>query len=599
MKTGTLSIHSENIFPIIKKFLYSNQEVFLRELVSNAVDATTKIKTLANIGEFQGELGDLRVTVIANPEDKTLRIIDNGIGMTADEVEKYINQIAFSSAEEFLSQYKDAANIIGHFGLGFYSAFMVAERVELLTKSYKPGAEAVKWSCSGNTTFDLEPVEKETRGTEIILYLAEDATDFAQSYRVNEVLNKYCKFLPVEVYHQDKLINETHPIWKKTPTDLQEEDYKDFYRKLYPYSEAPLFWIHLNVDYPFNLTGVLYFPKLTKDLDFQRNKIQLYANQVFITDAVEDIVPDYLTLLHGVIDSPDIPLNVSRSYLQTDANVRRISSHISKKVADKLSQLFHEDRASFEAKWDNLGVFVKYGMIRDNSFNEKARSFCLVQNTKDQFYTLDEYLAFIKVNQTNKEGRTVFLYTTDSVAQHSYIQAATKRGYDVIRLDGMIDMNWVQFIEHQLDNTTITRIDGDLIDRLIDKGIAAVSLLNEEEENTLKDIYSEAIGSPVIKVECQPNAEDDLPLVITKPEYQRRIFDMSKSGMFGASAIPDLFNVVVNTSHPLAKRLVLMPAGEDRTRMAKHTYELGLLAQNMLTGDALTAFIERNVAMMR
>lgn len=599
MKSGNLSIHTENIFPIIKKFLYSNQEVFLRELVSNAVDATQKIKTLASMGEFQGELGETKIEISIDPEAKTLKILDRGIGMTADEVEKYINQIAFSSAGEFLDKYKDsAANIIGHFGLGFYSAFMVAGKVELITKSYQD-APAVKWICDGSTSYEILDDEKQERGTEIILHIEDEHEEYLKSYRIEEILNKYCRFLPVPVEFEEKIINDVEPIWTKHPTSLTDTDYSDFYRNLYPMSEPPLFWIHLNVDYPFNLTGVLYFPKVRNELDLQKNKIQLYSNQVFITDSVEDIVPEYLTLLHGVIDSPDIPLNVSRSYLQTDAAVRKISSYISKKVAEKLNNLFKENREDFENKWEFVGTFVKYGMIKDSSFYDQARKFCLVHNTDGKCFGIDEYLDFIRPNQTDKNDKLHILYSDDKEAQHAYIASAKRRDYDVLLLDNIIDPHFIGYMEHQLGNTDIARVDSDTIDKLIDKGIEKSSLLSEEEEKEIRTIFQNVVNKPLVRVELQANGEDDLPVTVTKPEHQRRIMEMQKRGMMGMGGLPDMYNLVINTGHPLSKKLLSTTDSELRSEMAQHAFELALLSQNMLAGSEMTAFIERNIKLMK
>lgn len=600
MKKGALSIHTDNIFPIIKKFLYSNQEVFLRELVSNAVDATQKLVALSSIGEFNGELGDITIEILLDEDARTLTIRDKGVGMTAEEVEQYINQIAFSSAEEFLARYQDAgAQIIGHFGLGFYSAFMVAGQVEIRTRSYKPDAVAQRWTCDGTTEFTLEDAEKDFRGTDVILHILPEHDEYLKSYRLSEILNKYCKFLPVEIEFEGTVINETQPLWKKKPAELSSEDYTEFYSKLYPYSEAPLFWIHLNVDYPFTLTGILYFPRLRPNMDLQKNKIQLYSNQVFITDAVEDVVPDYLTLLHGVIDSPDIPLNVSRSYLQTDANVRKISSHISKKVADKLNELFNENRDDFNSKWEYIGVFVKYGMIKDHQFYDRARKFCLLYNTDNEFYTLDEYREKIQVRQTDKDNNVVILYATDVQGQHTFIDAAKKQGYDVIIMDGVIDLNFIQFIEHKLEKVSIVRVDSDTVDKLIDKGVEKASLLNEEEEKIIVDLFNAQINSPFVTVTCRPLADDMLPVAIVKPEHTRRVTDMYKNGMLGAQTMPESYRFVVNSAHPLAKKILLQPEGPARTELAAHAYQLALLSQNMLSGQALTNFIERNVELMQ
>jgi molecular chaperone HtpG len=590
--TGTLSIHTENIFPIIKKFLYSNQEVFLRELVSNATDATQKLRTLASTGEFKGELGELRIRIAVDAEAKTLTISDSGIGMTAEEVEKYINQIAFSSAEEFLEKYKDASPIIGHFGLGFYSAFMVAERVEIFTRSWKEGAEAVHWTCTGTTEYSLEPTEKELRGTDIVLHLAEDSLDYAKAFEIETLLKKYCRFLPIEIEFEGKVINNTTPLWTSTPSELTDEDYTKFYTELYGYGDTPLFWIHLNVDYPFTLKGILYFPKLKPNADFQKNRIQLYANQVFVTDHVEDIVPEYLALLQGVIDSPDIPLNVSRSSLQTDANVRKINSHISKKVADKLNELFAENRSAYEQKWESIGVFVKYGMLRDDSFYDRVKKACLLYDTEKNFYTFEEFTARIAANQTDKDGNVVWLYATDSQEQHVYIDAAVKRGYTVLLFDGMLDSHLISFLEMRNDKTKMVRVDSDLLDRLIDKGIEQASPLNEEETKTLEELYKSALGDKMFALELAAGGETDLPVAAIRPEQQRRFRDMSRVGMMGGMEMPDFVTLVVNTHHPLAKKLLLMPEGADRNEKAHEAIDLALLSQGLLQGADLVAYIE-------
>lgn len=600
-KTGTLSIHTENIFPIIKKFLYANQEVFLRELVANAVDATQKLKTLSNVGEMQGEVGDLTIRVRIDAEAKTLTISDAGIGMTADEVEQYINQIAFSSAEEFLGKYKDAQGIIGHFGLGFYSAFMVADKVELVTKSWKD-APAVKWSNTGDTQFTLEPAERATRGTDVILHVGAEHDEFLQPWRIREILNRHGKFLPIPVEFEGEVINNVAPLWAKNPADLSEQDYKDFYNTLYPLSgEAPLFWVHLNVDYPFRLTGILYFPRLRQGVDMQKNKIQLYSNQVFITDNVEDIVPDYLALLHGVIDSPDIPLNVSRSYLQTDAAVKKISGYISKKVADKLNELFHDDRPGYEAKWENVGVFVKYGMIRDSAFADRVEKSVLVYDTDQKLYTLPEWREHIQAAQTDKDNKVVYLYANDAKAQDGYIQAATRKGYHVLLLDGILDTSFLQYMEHRVESSTWVRVDAGPLDKLVDKGVTQASLLNETEEAELKTLFEEIVkvsgGSPLTAVQFEALGEDELPVVITRPEHQRRLQDMARMGMLGnMGELPEQYNVIINTAHPAAKTL-LLATGEVRTTKARHLYDLARLQQGLLTGSALTDFVRRSATM--
>ncbi|MBX3102063.1 MAG: molecular chaperone HtpG [Bacteroidetes bacterium] len=598
-KSGNLSIHTENIFPIIKKFLYSHQEVFLRELVSNAQDATQKLRTLSAKGEIPGELGDLTIEIRIDEAAKTLTISDYGIGMTAGEVEEYINQIAFSSAEQFLEKYKDTASqIIGHFGLGFYSAFMVANKVELVTQSWQPGAAAVHWTCEGSTTFEMQPGTRARRGTDIILHINDDSDEYLKSWRIEEVLRKYCRFLPIPVKFNDQVINDTEPAWIKKPGELTDQDYKNFYQKLYPMQEPPLFWIHLNVDYPFTLTGILYFPRIKPNVEIKKNSIQLYSNQVFITDNVEDIVPDYLGLLQGVIDSPDIPLNVSRSYLQTDAAVRKISSHISRKVADKLSELFKLDRKEYEQKWESIGVFVKYGMVRDNAFYDRVKDACLLYNLKQEFYTIEEYKEKVKATQTDKNEKVVFLYVTDADEQHSYIQAAQKRGYDVLLLDGILDMHLLQYLDHQLSDVSFARVDSATLDKLIDKGVEKSSLLNEEEEAYLKDKYQAVLAHPGAQVECEPLGEDELPVLITRPEHMRRLLDMNRYGLLGGGELPENYTVVINSAHPLARKILLQSDGEGKDNLIRHSYELALLSQGMLTGDRLTGFIQRDLAYM-
>jgi len=593
--TGTLSIHTQNIFPIIKKFLYSDQEVFLRELVSNAVDATQKLRTLSGRGEATGELGDLTITIALDKEARTLTITDRGIGMTANEVEQYINQIAFSSAEEFVSKYQDTGNaIIGHFGLGFYSAFMVAKEVELFTLSYKEGAEAVRWSCDGSTTFTLEPTETHTdRGTRIVLHLADDANEFLEPHRIREVLTKYGKFLPVPVSFEGTVINPNEPLWLKHPTELTADDYTQFYQELYPFAEPPLFWIHLHVDYPFTLNGVLYFPKLKPGGDFQRNKIQLYSNRVFITDAVDDIVPDYLTLLHGVLESPDIPLNVSRSYLQTDANVRKISNHVAKKVADKLNELFNDNRTAYEEKWDSLGLFIKYGMLRDTTFYDRAQSFFLFKNTEDKYFTLQEYRNHIAPAQTDKNCKVVYLYATDTDAQHGYIEAARRKGYDVLVLDGMLDAHFVNYLEMRLDGGVMHRVDSDVLDKLIDKGVEKVSPLNETETEDLKKLYQEAAPIAITQYTTEVLDETDPPVALVRPEYLRRLKDMQHVGMGALSDFPDQLNLVINTAHPANKKLLLLSAGPEREAFIQRVFDLARLQQQLLSGKDLSDFIDR------
>ncbi|MDE0471109.1 MAG: molecular chaperone HtpG [Ekhidna sp.] len=620
---GTISIHTENIFPIIKKFLYSDHEIFLRELVSNAVDASQKIKQLAQLGEYNGELGDLTINVAFDKKKKTITISDNGIGMTADEIKKYINQIAFSGAAEFVEKYKDKADnqqIIGHFGLGFYSAFMVAKKVEIDTLSYQEGVQAAKWIGKGDTDFEIKEGKRKTRGTTITLFVADDSEEFLEESRLQSILDKYSKFLPIKIkfgqkdksvedgkdkdgnpkyktVKEDNIINAVAPIWAKSPNDLKDEDYLSFYKTLYPFSEDPLFWIHLNVDYPFNLTGVLYFPKLKKDFDVQKNKIQLYSRQVFITDEVKDVVPMFLQLLHGVIDSPDIPLNVSRSYLQSDSNVKKINGYITKKVADRLGDLFKNDREGYEKKWEDIGIFVKYGMISEEKFDEKAKDFALVKNLDGKFFTIEEYKKHIKINQTNKDKDVVVLYTTDAAAQHGYIETAKKRNYDVIELGEPLDSHFISHLEQKNEKLQLQRVDADVIDKLIDKDEKKESVLSEKENESLKKIFEKAINNTNNTVTVQPMAADDLPVTVTLPEFIRRMKDMQATGggpmMFGE--MPLNLSVAVNANHAVSRKILKADSNEDKERLAKQAYDLALLSQGMLTGKDLTDFINRSV----
>ncbi|GAB3202846.1 molecular chaperone HtpG [Pontibacter aydingkolensis] len=597
---GSISIHTENIFPIIKKFLYSDHEIFLRELVSNAVDATQKMKRLASIGEYKGDLGELKVVVSVNKDAKTITISDNGIGMTAEEIKKYINQIAFSGASEFVERYKESGGdknqIIGQFGLGFYSAFMVAERVEIVTKSYQEGAEPAHWTCDGSTEFAIAPAHKETRGTNVILNVAQDSEEFLEPARIKTILEKYCKFLPVAVEFEGDIINNPNPIWTKQPSELTDEDYKSFYKELYPFSEAPLFWIHLNVDYPFNLTGILYFPKIKNDFELQRNKIQLYSRQVFITDEVKDVVPEFLMLLHGVIDSPDIPLNVSRSFLQADSSVKKINTYITKKVADKLNEIFKKDRTAFETSWEDINVFVKYGMLSDDKFYEKAKDFVLLQSVDGKYYTIEEYKALTQANQTDKNDQLVLLYTTDTDKQHAFVEAAQNRGYDVLKLDTMIDSHFIGMLEQKLEKTTLKRVDSETVDKLIERDEAKESVLNDKEKESLKGIYETAIDNKNMMVEVAPMSPDDAPVIITLPEFMRRMKDMSKAGgggMMFMGDMPDTYNVTINANHSLNQR-ILNAKEENRPRIARQAYDLALLSQNMLSGASLTAFVKRS-----
>jgi len=620
---GTISIHTENIFPIIKKFLYSDNEIFLRELVSNAVDATQKVKRLSSLGQYNKELGDLTIQVSVDEKAKTITISDRGIGMTADEVKKYINQIAFSGATEFLEKFKeakDANEIIGKFGLGFYSAFMVAEKVEIETLSYQDGAEPARWICDGSTEFEITEGSKLTRGTDVILYINKDSEEFLQKHKIQEILDKYAKFLPVPIQFETKqeteedgkdekgetkyktidvpnIINDTVPIWTKQPSDLKDEDYLKFYQQLYPFSEEPLFWIHLNVDYPFNLTGVLYFPKLKNDFEVQRNKIKLFSRQVFITDEVKDIVPEFLMLLHGVIDSPDIPLNVSRSFLQADSNVKKINSYITRKVADKLNELFKKDRKAYEEKWSDIGLFAKYGTITEEKFYEKAKEFVLLTNTKNEHYTLEEYNAKVKDFQTDKSGRTVYLYTIDEERQHAYVQAANKRNYDVLLMNIPIDNHFMQHLEMKLDKVSFKRVDADVLDKLIEKEDTTKHELTEEETKKLKEIFEEAINNSNMKVEVESLSAEELPVTITMEEWMRRMKDMAKMGGGGMNfygSLPDTYKVAINANHKLVSK-ILQSDSPQQVTLAKQAFDLALLSQGLLKGADLTAFVERSI----
>ena len=622
---GTISINTENIFPIIKKFLYSDHEIFLRELVSNAVDATQKIKRLSSLGHYDKELGSLNIKVAVNAEAKTITVSDSGIGMTAEEIKKYINQVAFSGATEFMEKFKeanDANEIIGRFGLGFYSSFMVAEKVEIQTLSYQEGAAPARWTCDGSTEFEITEGTRTERGTDIILYINEDSLEFLEENRIQSILDKYAKFLPVPVQfgtktesvedgtdeegkpkykriEVDNIINNTNPIWTKAPADLKEEDYLDFYRELYPFQEEPLFWIHLNVDYPFNLTGVLYFPKLKNDFEVQKNKIKLFSRQVFITDEVKDIVPEFLLLLHGVIDSPDIPLNVSRSFLQSDSNVKKINSYISRKVAEKLAELFKKDRKAYETKWSDIGLFVKYGALSDEKFYEKAKEFLLLTNTNNEHYTLEEYNAKVKDFQTDKNGQLVYLYTADAEHQHSYIQSAQKKNYDVLLMNSPIDTHFIHHLEMKLEKTSLKRVDADVLDKLIEKDDAEKHSLTREETEKLKAIFDKAISNINMKVEVESQPADHMPVTITMEEWIRRMKDMNRlgGGMNFYGAMPDTYKVSVNGNHKLIHK-ILSADEAQQTVLAKQAFDLALLAQGMLKGADLTAFVERSVEVL-
>lgn len=624
MATGSIRVQTENIFPIIKKFLYSDHEIFIRELVSNAVDATQKLKTLAGVGEFKGEVGEPKIEVVLNAKKKTISIIDQGIGMTAEEVDKYLNQVAFSSAEEFLAKYKgqNESNIIGHFGLGFYSSFMVADQVEVFTKSWREGAEAVRWECDGSPEYILEPnADRTERGTEIRLHVNKDSEEFLDEFRLRNILTKFCKFLPVPVFFRDanakeekpkegeepvapKPINNTHPAWTKKPSELTREDYEAFYRELYPLSETPLFWIHLNVDYPFNLTGILYFPKIKHTYEIQKDKINLYSNQVFVTDEVKDVVPEFLMLLHGVIDSPDIPLNVSRSYLQGDPNVKKINAHITKKVADKLDEIFRNDRTDFEGKWESLGLFVKYGMLTDEKFYEKARSFCVLQEVvSEKFMTLDEYMMAAETLQTNKDKKIVVIYTTDEVQQDAYIKAAKAKGYYVVKLNDLIDPSWIGHIEMKLEKVQFVRVDADIAENLVDKAESGESVLTPEQAGQLVDLFKSRVTNTTAVVEVKGLSTDAPAVVATRPEWSRRMKDMAQAsgggGMMGFYAsMPDEVNFTLNGNHPIHTQILGESDENKQDKLVRNLLDLALLSQGMLKGNALTEFISRSVELM-
>lgn len=625
---GNISIHTENIFPVIKKFLYSDNEIFLRELVSNAVDATQKLKRLSSLGKISGEVGDITVSISLDEKAKTITISDRGIGMTAEEVKKYINQIAFSGAEEFVEKFKeakDANEIIGRFGLGFYSAFMVADLVEIQSLSYQDDAEPVRWECDGSTSFEISEGNRTERGTDIILHVNTDSEEFLNESRLQEILTKYGKFLPVPIkfgtrttsesdgedeegkpkyksVEVDNIINNTSPAWIKAPSELKDEDYLAFYRELYPFAEDPLFWIHLNVDYPFNLTGILYFPKIKNELDIQKNKIKLYSRQVFITDEIKDIVPEFLMLLHGVIDSPDIPLNVSRSFLQADSNVKKINTYITRKVADKLSELFKTDRKGFEEKWNDIGVFVKYGMLTDEKFAEKATDFCLVKNTENEYFTLKEYAAKVKDIQNDKDGQVVYLYSTDTANQDSFIASATEKGYDVMVFDSPIDSHFVGFLESKVEKTSLKRVDSDIIDQLIKKEDNDQKLtLTEDESASVKSIFEKTIHKETYQVEITALKEDAMPVTVTMDEFMRRMKEMAQNGegaMGFYGSLPDNYKVTVNGNHPLIKRILEEKDEANKEKLAKQAFDLALLSRGLLTGSELTDFVKRSVSLI-
>ncbi len=617
MKQGNIGVTTENIFPVIKKFLYSDHEIFLREIVSNAVDATQKLKTLEGKGEFKGELGELKVTVSFDKEAKTITVSDRGIGMTADEIDKYINQIAFSGANDFLDKYKDdATQIIGHFGLGFYSSFMVSDRVDIITKSYKD-APAVKWSCDGSPEYTIEETDKADRGTDIVMHISEDCEEFLDKWKLEGLLKKYCHFLAVPVAFgkktkwdeeqkksvetdEDEIINDVEPLWTRKPGELKDEDYKQFYRHLYPMADEPLFWIHLNVDYPFNLTGILYFPKIKNQLDIQRNKIQLYCNQVFVTDQVEGIVPEFLTLLHGVIDSPDIPLNVSRSYLQSDSNVKKISQYITKKVADRLNSIFKNERKEFEEKWDDISIFIDYGMLSEEQFYDKARQFFLLKDTDGKYFTLDEYKTLTESAQTNKDGNLVYLYAQDPEAQYTYIEAARNKGYNVLLMQGQLDTPLINMLEQKLEKTTFSRVDADVIDRLIVKDDSTGTELGKEESEKLQNAFKELLpkmDKTEFNVQTSALGIGQLPVMITQSEYMRRMKEMSRMnpGMAFYGEMPDTYNLVLNTDDEIIKSCIENPDNEKISQLI----DIALLQNGMLKGEALTKFVKRSVSMIK
>ena len=624
MQKGQIRVQTENIFPIIKKFLYSDHEIFLRELVSNAVDASQKLKTLSGKGEVKGAIGDLRVDVVLDAKEKTLSIIDNGIGMSSAEVDKYINQVAFSGAEEFVNKYKDTS-IIGHFGLGFYSSFMVSDKVDIYSKSHTdtPG---VFWSCDGSTEYELYEVDYSARGTKIVLHINEESAEFLDPHRVKSILERFCKFLPVAIYFTDanaekkeaskeegkaeeleieKSINNTNPIWVRKPADLTKEDYEKFYKELYPFGETPLFWIHLNVDYPFNLTGVLYFPKIKQSFEIQKDKIQLYCNQVFVTDEVKDIVPEFLMLLHGVIDSPDIPLNVSRSYLQGDPNVKKINAHITKKVADKLEEIFNSDRKSFEEKWESLGLFVKYGMITDDKFLDKANKFLIMEDAANAgtFYTLDEYKTTTAATQKNKDGKQVLLYTTNPVQQDAFIQAAVAKGYKVVKLETMVDAAFINNVEMKWEGVQFVRVDADVVDNLIDKQENVDSILSKDEVEQAKKLFEFQVPEITLTVEVKGLSQDAAPIVATRPEFMRRMKDMAGMGGGGMTAfyaqMPDEVHLTVNGNHPIYQTLLKEPDVDKQQKQARNLADLALLSQGLLKGAELTNFINRSVDLLK
>lgn len=624
-QNGKIGVTTENIFPIIKKFLYSDHEIFLRELVSNAVDASQKLKTYSSLGEFKGELGELKVSVKIDKENGTITISDRGIGMTNEEINKYINQIAFSSANEFLDKYqKDANSIIGHFGLGFYSAFMVSKKVEIITKSFKEGSQAIKWSCDGSPEYTIDLIEKEDRGTDIILYIDDENKNFLETSEIDKLLKKYCRFLPVPIIFgkktewkdgksietdEDNVINDTNPLWTRKPSELKDEDYKKFYQELYPFSDEPMFWIHLNVDYPFKLTGILYFPQIKSNVDMNRNKIQLYSNQVFVTDSVEGIVPEFLTLMHGVLDSPDIPLNVSRSYLQSDHNVKKISNHITKKVADRLEDIFKNNRTQFEEKWDSLKLFVEYGMLTDDKFYERANKFCLLKNTDGKVFTFEEYKTLISANQTDKDGNLIYLYSSNKDEQYSYISTAKDRGYDVILFDGQLDVHMAGMLEQKLEKSKFVRVDSDTIDNIILKEDTKEVDLTDKQKEELNEAFTSQLpklDKTDFTLDYKALGDKAQPIQITQNEFMRRMKEMSamQTGMGFYGEMPNNYNLVLNIEHPLIKQIITDVDGKDKDAVSTYAsqntnirqlIDLALLSNGMLKGEALNNFIKRNM----
>ncbi|HLZ86551.1 MAG TPA: molecular chaperone HtpG [Puia sp.] len=604
MQKGNIRVQTENIFPIIKKFLYSDHDIFIRELVSNAVDATQKLKTLSSLGEAKGDLGDLSIEIQLDIEKKTITISDKGVGMTGEEVDKYLNQVAFSGAEEFLKKYKgqNEANIIGHFGLGFYSSFMVSERVDVITKSYQENAQAVKWECDGSPEYTLENTEKADRGTDIVLHINEESKEFLDAERIRTILKKFCRFLPIPIRFEGQQINNPTPAWTRKPSELTSQDYQDFYKELYPYGEAPLFWIHLNVDYPFNLTGILYFPKIRQSYEIQKDKIQLYSNQVFVTDEVSDIVPEFLMLLHGVLDSPDIPLNVSRSYLQGDPNVKKINSHITKKVADKLEEIFTKERKEFEEKWESLGLFIKYGMMTDDKFLEKATKFHIMEDAKGgSFYTLEEYRTAAEGLQKNKDGQLVILYTTNPVQQDSYIQQAQAKGYIVVKLETIVDAAFINQMETKWEKVHFARVDADIVDNLIDKAETSGSVLSGDEESVLKELFGRQMPELHMTVEVKGLSPEAPPVVATRPEFMRRMKDMAAmNGAMGGfyASMPDEVTLTVNGNHPIYQTILKEGDRSRQEKLVHNLSDLALLSQGLLKGNSLTHFIQRSVDLM-